>query len=65
MTIPERLVQAQEQERQIAEQITAYQREIDRLTPHLWAVRGQVGLLMELSQEGTHAATHADPTPAE
>ena len=65
MTITERLAQAQEHERRIAEQIDSYQREIQRLTPQLWATQGQIALLMELSQEDTYAATHADPTPAE
>ncbi len=50
MTLTERLAQAQQQRQQIEDQIAAYEQEIRRLTPQLWAVRGQEALLIELCQ---------------
>ncbi len=50
MTLTERLAQTQAQRQQIEEQIRAYEAEIQRLAPQLWAVRGQEALLIELCQ---------------
>ena len=68
MTLAERLAQAQAQERQIQQQITAYEQEIQRLAPQLWAVRGRVSLLIEMTEEeerttreATHHTAAADP----
>jgi len=60
MNLIERLAQAQAQERQIQQQIAAYQQEIERLAPQLWGVKGRVSLLMEMVQEEERMAQEAE-----
>ena len=64
MTLTDRLEQAQAQQRQIEQTITAYQQEIERLAPQLWGVKGRVSLLIEMIQEGDSDAP-SDPAAAE
>lgn len=53
MTLAERLAKAQQQRQQIEDQIRAYEAEIQRLAPQLWAIKGQEALLIDLCQTET------------
>jgi septal ring factor EnvC (AmiA/AmiB activator) len=64
LSIPERLTQAQSTQKQIEAQIDAYNAEIQRLAPQLWAIRGQVALLIELNQETPNEVPHPDSVVA-
>lgn len=56
MNLIERLAQAQNQRQQIEQNIRAYEQEIQRLAPQLWAVQGRESLLIELVQEAERLA---------
>lgn len=59
MNLTERLAQAQSQRQQIEQAIRAYEQEIQRLAPQLWAVQGRESLLIEMVQEEERMAQEA------